>query len=82
MAVITNMVHWALLALKSLVAKGEKRLMAVFAGYLGQYFAFKILALQALLPLGISSIDLPLGSQRWFVELHIRDNLRKGIPLF
>ena len=82
MAVITNMVHWALLALKSLVAKGEKRLMAVFAGYLGQYFAFKILALQALLPLGISSIDLPLGSQRWFVELHIRDNLCKGIPLF
>ena len=82
MAVITNMVHWALLALKSLVAKGEKRLMAVFAGYLGRYFAFKILALQALLPFGISSIDLPLGSQGWFVELHIRNNLCKGIPLF
>ena len=76
MAVITNMVHWALLALKSLVAK------AVFAGYLGQYFAFKILALQALLPLGISSIDLPLGRQGWFLELHIRNNLCKGIPLF
>ena len=43
------MVHWALLARKSQVAKGKKRLTAVFAGYLGWYFAFKILALQALL---------------------------------